>query len=129
MTSIEFMVLPVSTGLIQESLGIELTIPMALGPSSSYGACPGKRENGKALGPPSFYGACPGKLGSGSACIRIHPDPGGKSFQIKTEKYKKICNNCKFFQTFEVNFHNFNCFLLLINLLCLLVFTTKENSL
>ena len=110
MTSIEFMVLPVSTGLIQENLGIELTIPMALGPSSSYGACPGK-------------------LGSGSACIRIHPDPGGKSFQIKTEKYKKICNNCKFFQTFEVNFHNFNCFLLLINLLCLLVFTTKENSL
>ena len=63
MTSIEFMVLPVSTGLIQENLGIEVTIPMALGPSSSYGACPGKLENGKALGPPSFSGACPRKLG------------------------------------------------------------------
>ena len=78
---------------------------------------------------PVSMGLVPESLDLDPHVSAIHPDPGGKSFQIKTEKYKKICNNCKFFQTFEVNFHNFNCFLLLINLLCLLVFTTKENSL
>ena len=49
--------------------------------------------------------------GSGSAWIRIRftswiririqyadPDPGGKIFQIKTEKGKEIANNCNFIQ-------------------------------
>ena len=31
----------------------------------------------------------------GSAAV---PDPGGKMFQIKTEKGKEIANNCNFIQ-------------------------------
>ena len=55
--------------------------------------------------------SCGQGCGSGSAWIRIHftswiririqyvdPDPGGKIFQIKTEKGKEIANNCNFIQ-------------------------------
>ena len=55
--------------------------------------------------------------------IRIqyaNPDPGGKNIKYKQKKCKKIGNNCKFIQFFNVNLQKLHCFLLLSNLLCFL---------
>ena len=55
----------------------------------------------------------------------MDPDPGGKNFPIKTEKCKKIGNNCNFIKIVKVIF---TAPLFLTFKQSCMFFSTKENS-